>query len=127
MKQLLKRGLHAVARWTVALMSARARAHSHGVIAQWGCGPLTRTLVERFGSVVQEGPFAGVALTPMTHAEQIGPFLLGAYESELDGAWDTVFRGTYSQIIDIGAKFGYYAVGLARKFPDAAIVAFDTD
>lgn len=108
-------------------MSARARAHAHRVVAQWGCGALTRTLVNRFGGVVQEGPFAGLALTQMTHAEQLGPYLLGVYESELDEAWDTVFRGTYSQIVDIGAKFGYYAVGLARKFPDAAVLAFDTD
>jgi len=84
-------------------------------------------LVERFGSRVQEGPFAGLLLTDMTHAEQIGPYLLGVYESELDEAWAIVFRGSYTQIIDVGAKFGYYAVGLARRYAEAAIVAFDTD
>ena len=108
-------------------MSARARAHAHRVVASWGCGPITRKLAERFGSHVQDGPFAGLILTPMTHAEQIGPYLLGVYESELDGAWDIVLRGSYSQVIDIGAKFGYYAVGLARKYPDASVVAFDAD
>ncbi len=128
MKQFVKELLHAIApRRTAALMSARARAHSHRVLASWGCGPVNRKLVERFGSRVQEGPFAGLVLTGMTHAEQIGPYLLGVYESELDEVWDTVFRGTYTQIIDIGAKFGYYAVGLARRYPDASVVAFDTD
>jgi hypothetical protein len=73
------------------------------------------------------GPFKDVTLTPMTHAEQIGPYLLGVYESELDDAWDTVCRGSYRQIIDIGAKFGFYAVGLARKYPQAEVIAFDTD
>jgi hypothetical protein len=63
----------------------------------------------------------------MTHAEQIGPYLLGVYESELDEAWAIVLTGSYSQIIDIGARFGYYAVGLARKYPAASVVAFDTD
>jgi hypothetical protein len=127
-KQFAKRVLGAVApRWSAALMSARARAHSHRVVESWGCGPLTRKLVERFGSHVQEGPFAGLTLTAMTHAEQIGPCLLGVYESELDEAWETVFLGTYTQIIDVGAKFGYYAVGLAKRYPGASVVAFDTD
>jgi hypothetical protein len=127
-KQLVKRLLYAVApRWTTALMSARARAHSHRVVASWGCGPLNRKLFERFGSGVQAGPFAGLTLTAMTRAEQIGPYLLGVYESELDEAWAIVFRGSYTQIIDIGAKFGYYAVGLAKRYPAAGVVAFDTD
>jgi hypothetical protein len=30
-------------------------------------------------------------------------------------------------IVDVGAKFGYYAIGLARKCPRADVVAFDTD
>jgi hypothetical protein len=127
-KELVKGLLYGVApRWTAGLMSARARAHSHRVVASWDCGPLTRKMVERFGSRVQDGPFAGLVLTAMTHAEQIGPYLLGVYESELDEAWDTVFRGMYTQVLDIGAKFGYYAVGLAKRYPDASIVAFDTD
>jgi hypothetical protein len=63
----------------------------------------------------------------MTLAEQIGPYLLGVYESELDEAWDTVLHGFYTQIIDIGAKFGYYAVGLAKRYPGASVIAFDTD
>lgn len=120
--------LYAVApRWITALVSARARAHSHRVVASWGCGPLNRKLIERFGSRVQEGPFAGLILTPATHAEQIGPYLLGVYESEIDGAWEIVFRGVYPQIVDIGAKFGYYAVGLAKRYPRASVIAFDTD
>jgi hypothetical protein len=127
-RQLIKRLLYAIApRSTTALMSARARAHSHRVVASWGCGLINRKLVERFGPRVQEGPFAGLTLTPMTYAEQVGPCLLGVYESELDEAWAIVSRGSYTQVIDIGAKFGYYAVGLARKYPAASVVAFDTD
>ncbi|MBM3824326.1 MAG: hypothetical protein FJ404_15805 [Verrucomicrobia bacterium] len=30
-------------------------------------------------------------------------------------------------MIDIGAKFGYYAVGLARLHPESKVLAFDTD
>lgn len=128
MKQFLRGILYALApQWTTSLVSARARAHSQRVIASWGCGPIARKLIDRFGSIVQNGPFAGMILTPMTHAEQIGPCLLGVYESELDAAWDIALAGTYAQIIDVGAKFGYYAVGLARRYPNASVVAFDTD
>lgn len=128
MKKLIKRVLESVApEWTTAMLSAKARAHSHWVVREWGCGPLHEKLLQKFGAAVLAGPFKDVILTPMTHAEQIGPYLLGVYESELDAAWATVCCGSYSQIIDVGAKFGFYAVGLARKYPQAEVVAFDTD
>jgi ribosomal protein L11 methylase PrmA len=38
-----------------------------------------------------------------------------------------VFLGRFTQIVDVGASFGYYAVGFAQKFPHAAVVAFDID
>ena len=129
MKETLKAALFALApRATTALLSARARAHSQRVAAGWGCGEVNRELFRRFGDAVLGGPFAGVVLTPMTMAEQqAGPVLLGVYESELDGAWDEVLGGSFPQILDVGAKFGYYAVGLARRYPAAKVVAFDTD
>jgi hypothetical protein len=127
-KRLVKTILCAAApKWTAAKMSARARAHSQRLLASWGNPEVARKLLGRYGNAVQSGPFAGLTLTAMTQAEQIGPYLLGVYESELDEAWATVFRGSYNEIIDIGAKFGYYAIGLARRYPTAAVVAFDTD
>jgi hypothetical protein len=128
MKQLAKRILYAIApRWTTAVLSARSRAHSHRIILDWGCDVLNRKLIERFGALVHEGPFAGMILSPMTFAEQLGPYLLGVYESELDEAWQIILEGRYRQIVDIGSKFGYYAVGLARSLPETQIIAFDTD
>lgn len=127
-KSLVKRCFHAVApRAAVAVESARARAHSHRVIAGWGCPAVNAALVARFGDRVLAGPFQGLTLTPMTHKEQLGPYLLGLYEGELHPVWERVFQGHYPQILDVGAKFGYYAVGLARRFPDSRVVAFDTD
>jgi hypothetical protein len=61
------------------------------------------------------GPFAAIDLTASADAEHLGPFLLGVYERELDGAWARIFRGEDTQILDVGAKFGYYAVGLFRN------------
>jgi len=128
LKEYLKRMLWAAApQFAASLFSVHARVISQNSMADWGCAQLNKKLVERFGSQVQDGPFAGLVLTPMTCAEHLGPYLLGVYESELDSAWEIVFRGCYRQIVDIGAKFGYYAVGLARKYPHIPAIAFDTD
>ena len=127
-KQSLKNLLYRAApRWTTELMSARARAYSQKMIASWGCGEVNRLLVEHFGMTVLSGPMAGLKLTELANREQLGPYLLGIYESELDSVWHELLGHSYMQIVDIGAKFGYYAVGLARRYPETPVVAFDTD
>ena len=127
-KSLVKQCFHAISpRAAVALESARSRARSHRVIAGWGCGAVNEKLISRFGDRVVAGPFGGMVLTPMTKLEQLGPYLLGLYEGELNPVWERVFQSKYTQIIDVGAKFGYYAVGLARRYPESRVVAFDTD
>jgi len=128
LKRLIKAALYKLApRWTTEFMSARARAHSHRVVRAWGCGEIAEAIFSKLGDRVLEGPFAGIQLTPMTKQEHIAPFLFGTYESELDPAWDAVLAGSYDRVIDIGSKFGYYAVGLALRFPQAVVTAFDTD
>jgi hypothetical protein len=128
MKSLIKKALYTLSpKMATSLFSARARAHSHRIASSWGNDRVVAKLVAEFGNVVQAGPFAGLLLPPMAHAEQMGPYLLGTYESELNDAWKAILQSTYHQIVDIGSKFGYYAVGLARKYPDARVVAFDTD
>jgi hypothetical protein len=128
MKRLIKRTLLAAApELMTGLLSARAWAHSHRMARKWGLNSLTEKLVAALGPVVRSGPFRGMTLTPMTHLEHLGPFLLGTYEFELHPWFASVAGHRYAQILDIGAKFGYYAVGLARSFPDTPMVAFDTD
>lgn len=128
LKTVLKKLAYASSpRRAAEFFSARARAHSQRFAEEIGCVRVNEALIARFGSEVVAGPFQGLTLSPMTRAEQIGPVLLGLYEAELFEAWETVFRGRYAQIIDVGSKFGYYAVGLARRFPASRVVAFDTD
>jgi hypothetical protein len=128
----VKRGLKRVAssvapQTTIAIQSARARAHSHRMVREWGLADLNRKLVDRFGSTVRSGPFCGMTLSPMSHQEALGPYLLGTYEAQLHPWVETVAAGPFAQVLDIGAKFGYYAVGLARRLPQAQVVAFDPD
>lgn len=127
-KSLAKRAFYKVAPETAAaVMAARARAHSHRLMEDWGLTELNKTLLQRLGNKVLTGPVQGLVLTPMTYKEHLGPYLLGTYESELHPWWSKLVQHPFEQIIDVGSKFGYYAVGLARKFPGADVVAFDTD
>jgi hypothetical protein len=119
--------LAAAPEWTIGLLSAGDRAHSHRLVKEWGLDALTAKLVSALGPLVRSGPFQGMELTPITYLEHLGPYLLGTYEYELLPWWALLTKRPYSQIVDVGAKFGYYAVGLARYFPDTPILAFDTD
>jgi hypothetical protein len=66
-------------------------------------------------------------LPDASFAEHSAPYLLGVYESELQSAWEVLLQGGYPQVLDIGAKFGFYAVGLANRLPQSKVFAFDTD
>lgn len=57
----------------------------------------------------------------------LGPFLLGTYEIEISHWFQAVKNRKFTQILDVGSCFGYYAVGLALWHPDTQVFAFDTD
>jgi SAM-dependent methyltransferase len=71
--------------------------------------------VERNGSTVKHGPFAGT-IYPLEAAlsRHSIPKLLGTYEQELHSVIKTVEQRKYDLVIDVGCAEGYYAVGLAR-------------
>jgi hypothetical protein len=110
-----------------SLLAARARAQSHRVLEEWGLTRLTRALIDRLGPVVRAGPFSGMVLSPMSHREHLGPYLLGTYESELHPWIRAILAQSPTQVVDIGSRFGYYAVGFARLVQTASVTAFDPD
>lgn len=109
------------------LRSIRARRHSHQLVAREGYGAIDRRIADCTGLEVSGGPFTGLRLPSEALREHLGPFLLGTYESEIHSWLEELRERELRQILDIGAKFGYYAVGLARWFPRAEVLAFDTD
>lgn len=128
MKSVIKAAMFKLfPRVATQIFSARARAYSHRLVRELGCAALNEKLLRRFGDRVLYGPFAGMVLSPETRREHLAPFLLGIYESELDQVWRSIFQMEFSLVIDVGAKFGFYAVGLAKQFPGRKIIAFDTD
>jgi hypothetical protein len=76
---------------------------------------------------VLSGPFKGMLLPTDTSWGEgdLVPKLLGAYEAELHEAVERGIERQPDIVINVGCAEGYYAVGLARRLPDAHVHAFD--
>ncbi len=111
----------------LALSAAHARRHTHRMFAGWGCLALNDALVAHLGREVVDGPFAGLRLSPLAFRDHLGPYLLGTYEHELHATWRALEHVRFSAIVDVGARFGFYAVGLARRHPRTPVTAVDPD
>jgi hypothetical protein len=71
---------------------------------------------------VVDGPFAGMWYRiPVPHL----PAYLGTYELELRPLLAQLSDTPFDVLLNAGAADGYYAVGLARLWPEARIVAFE--
>ncbi len=88
-------------------------------------------LAERFlasmrqESVLRRGPFSGMNYGwEQVFSAQL-PKFLGTYEQEIFPLLEKVFAQDFDTIVDVGAAEGYYAVGLARRFPRANIIAYE--
>src|SRR5688500_9445100 len=109
-----------------ALTARRGRRHSHRLNAEWGIVALSETLLERLEGSVQAGPFRGLVLPKAAAPEHLAPYLLGTYERELHDFWNALQPGSIPLIVNVGAKFGYYAVGLSVSLR-APVIAYDPD
>lgn len=92
-------------------------------------GPAAARFVTANRLEVTDGPFAGMKYIPgleRTTGALVAK-LLGAYERELHGAVEAIVESQASQLIDVGSAEGYYAVGFARRMPDATVYAYDID
>ena len=90
-------------------------------------GYLTHLARELTGCVVKQGPFAGMRYVQVSQGSAYIPKLLGIYERELTPQVESLITRQPRLVIDVGAAEGYYAVGLARRLPAAAIVAFEME
>lgn len=97
------------------------------VLAKWRSQILLQTILKRDGTTVQSGPFAGMEY-PFAATEGAGASrLLGCYEASLIPVIETIIARPYATVIDVGCAEGYYAVGLARRMPQAQIIARDAN
>jgi len=75
---------------------------------------------------VLSGPFTGMKLelTPRSRRQLLG-YLLGTQELELRPVIKEIIARRYASVVNVGAADGYYAIGLALRLPEAAVVAFE--
>ena len=72
---------------------------------------------------VLSGPFVGMQLTGLPSA----PELLGTYEREIFDVVRELAARPFRTLINIGARYGYYAIGMARLMPAVQVTAFEGD
>ncbi len=81
-------------------------------------------------NIVQSGPFEGLVLTGDTSWDANGDEaakLLGFYEEEIHPALERAIAAEPDLVMNVGCAEGFYAVGLARRLPNARTLAFDID
>lgn len=84
-------------------------------------------LISPFKTVLY-GPFKGMIYPEFrSFGSSLVSKILGCYEKELHPLFERIDNNDYSSIVDVGSAEGYYAIGLARKFPNAKVFAFDTN
>lgn len=85
-----------------------------------------KALVERYGAVVQGGPFRGMRYVLESLGSPLTPKLVGSYEAEIHSAIEEICAaGGAIRVVDIGCDEGYYVVGLALRLPMAQVYGFD--
>lgn len=75
---------------------------------------------------VSGGAFSGMSYINQSVGSQLNPKWLGTYECELISLFEGLQQTAFQTIIDVGAAEGYYAVGVARKWPEAHVTAFES-
>lgn len=96
-------------------------------LAKWRALLLEEQITKRGPSRIPTGPFKGMAYPVRASEGARLPRMLGCYEASLAPVIETIIARAYPLICDIGAAEGYYAVGLARRMPQARVLARDGD
>jgi hypothetical protein len=74
---------------------------------------------------VLAGPFRGVRIPAWQHRSYSE--LLGVYEHDLAPAIEDVIARKPRTIINVGAAYGYYALGFASRLPETHIIGYEMD
>lgn len=94
-------------------------------LAKWRSHLVSETLTKMSGDTVLSGPFKGMTYAVRASEGTRSARLIGCYEASLAEVVETIIARAYPQVIDIGSAEGYYAVGLARRMPEARVLARD--
>jgi hypothetical protein len=113
-----------------AFRTYRKLPSSVRIVLRWLIMPrwhLAAALVRRRASeTVISGPFRGMrlSLSSLSEKNHLG-YVLGTQELELRDIVEDIVQRRYTEIINIGAADGYYAVGFLRRMPETRVLAFE--
>ena len=94
-------------------------------LSKWRSVLIQNTLLKHQGTVVMQGPLAGMDFLPQSAEGCHIAKLLGCYEQPLQPFIEDAIVNAYPTILNIGCAEGYYAVGMARRMPNTKVLAFD--
>jgi hypothetical protein len=97
------------------------------LLAKWRSVLIQNTVLQQSGTVVQQGPLAGLDFLPQSAEGCHVAKLIGTYEQPLQPHVEAAIARGYATILNIGCAEGYYAVGMARRMPATRALAFDLD
>lgn len=79
-------------------------------------------------SMVISGPFEGCkVMDSISWGNDTISKILGFYEQELHSIIEDAISWKPDIVINVGCAEGYYAIGFAKRLPDARVFAFDVD
>jgi tRNA G46 methylase TrmB len=95
------------------------------LLSKWRSVLIQNTLLKHQGTVVMQGPLAGMDFLAQSAEGCHIAKLLGCYEQPLQPFIEAAIASAYPTILNIGCAEGYYAVGMARRMPKTQVLAFD--
>jgi hypothetical protein len=95
------------------------------LLSKWRSVLIQNTLLKSQGTVVMQGPLAGMDFLPQSAEGCHIAKLLGCYEQPLQPFIEEAINLAYPTILNIGCAEGYYAVGMVRRMPSTQVFAFD--
>lgn len=113
--------------WRATLQAIHGRRVAQRAEEAMGLIELNRRYWTSAGLVVRRGPFQNMHYTRRVSKRHILPRLLGRYEEELHPWIEQIIARRPTSVIDVGCAEGYYAIGMARRLPEALVWAYDTD
>ena len=95
------------------------------LLSKWRSVLIQNTLLQAQGTMVMQGPLAGMDFLSQSAEGCHIAKLLGCYEQPLQPFIEQAITNAYPTILNIGCAEGYYAVGMARRMPNTKVLAFD--
>jgi len=120
--------LREISEYIFQLFAKTANAQPMGELCEWlGIRAGDTYYVNKYLNgeyKIHAGFFAGMRYLKTAYGSGLMPKLMGTYEAQVH-PWLTNVGKKYSTVLNIGSAEGDYAVGLAWKFPNLNVIAYD--